>query len=110
MLERAYSLKWHARRPTYVGCSVVPEWHRFMAFRAWVLEQSDWRGLQIDKDLLVPGNMEYGPTTCCFVSGRVNSLLNDSGSKRGCHPIGVHWNKSAKRFVAQVRDGYAPRT
>jgi hypothetical protein len=88
MLERCYSPKSHVRRPTYVGCSVTPEWHRLSIFWAWA--ESRWApGLMLDKDILWPGNKVYGPTRCCFVTPAVNSLLTDRAARRGQWPIGV---------------------
>lgn len=100
MLKRCYDLKYHSQRPTYIDCSVVKEWHSFMTFRGWMIEQ-DWKGKQIDKDVLFPGNKVYGPGTCVFVDQPTNSLLTDHTARRGKWPIGVH--KSADRFLAQVR-------
>ena len=104
MLERCYSSKFHATRPTYVGCSVAPEWHSFMAFREW-MEGEDWQGMELDKDLLVPGNKVYGPDTCMFVSQNVNKVLTDHGAARGDCPIGVHWYKRTGKYEAHCKDG-----
>ena len=103
MLHRAYSPKFHARQPTYIGVTVCEEWRSFMAFRAWMMEQ-DWEGKQLDKDILVPGNKVYSPQTCAFVTQEVNSLLNDHASKRGDWPIGVFWDKRKSRFQSRIRE------
>ena len=55
MLSRAYSDKFKKKRPTYQDVTVCEEWYSFMCFRAWMVEQ-DWKGKQLDKDLLVQGN------------------------------------------------------
>jgi hypothetical protein len=103
MLERAYSPKYHARHPTYIGVTVCEEWHSFMAFRAWMMTQ-DWEGKQLDKDIIVPGNKVYSPATCVFVSSQINTLLLDSAAQRGKWPIGVDWLKSKGRFRAKIRE------
>lgn len=36
MLARCYSETMLLKNPSYVGCSVAPEWHYLMAFRAWM--------------------------------------------------------------------------
>jgi len=90
MLSRAYSQKFHARQPTYIGVTVCEEWHSFMAFRSWMIKQ-DWEGKHLDKDIIVPGNKVYSPNRCAFVSRETNSLLNSLASARGELPIGVHW-------------------
>lgn len=100
MLRRAYSRNFHARCPTYLGCSVVPEWHTFSVFRAWMVTQP-WEGNQLDKDILAQGNKVYGPDTCVFVSGGLNKFMNDHAASRGPHPLGVSWSK--KCGMLQVR-------
>lgn len=99
MLQRCYSSKLQVRRPTYLGCTVVEEWHSFMAFRAWMIRQ-DWQGKQLDKDILVAGNKIYSPSACIFVSRSINNLLNDHGSARGEWPIGVFYRIQNKKFQA----------
>ena len=105
MLKRCYSAKLQARYPTYIGCSVVPEWHRFMAFRAWMVEL-DWQGRELDKDLLFPGNKVYGPQTCIFISNGINKFTTDSASARGDWPIGVYWNKQNGKFRARCNNPF----
>lgn len=51
MLQRCYSEKRLIKDPSYVGCSVHPDWHRFMNFRSW-MEKQDWEGMELDKDIL----------------------------------------------------------
>jgi hypothetical protein len=101
MLTRAYSAKYHANHPTYIGVTVCEEWHSFMAFRAWMMTQ-DWEGKQLDKDVIVPGNKVYSPATCAFVSGEINTLLIDSAAARGEFPVGVYWHRQAEKFQARV--------
>jgi len=95
MLERCYCSKSQARRPTYRGCSVVPEWLSFMAFRKWMLPQ-DWEGMHLDKDLLHPGNKVYGPGTCVFIDHAANTLLSDNKAARGAKPTGVYRHKRGR--------------
>lgn len=104
MLERSYSPALHARSPSYINCSVVPEWLRLSGFRKWLAEQNDAPGLQLDKDLLYPGNKVYGPSTCVLVSQALNNLLTDRAAARGEHPIGVNWHKQSGRFQARVSE------
>jgi len=103
MLERAYSAKYHANQPTYIGVTVCEEWHSFMAFRAW-METQDWEGKQLDKDVVVPGNKVYSPATCAFVSRQINSLLGDCAAARGNWPLGVCWDSRQKKFRAQIAE------
>jgi hypothetical protein len=108
MLTRCHDPKYQAANPTYIGCSVVPEWHVFMTFRAWMLER-DWRGMQLDKDLLFPGNKVYGPEACAFISRELNSFTTDSAATRGEFPIGVCWHKQIGKFQARCRNPFTDK-
>ena len=107
MLTRCYSLKYHKRYPTYIGCSVCPEWHYFSKFRLW-MELQNWKGMDLDKDLLVKGNQVYGPDTCCFVPAAINYLFG-SGEKKKINldlPEGVILTPSGKyRVSIRIRPG-----
>lgn len=101
MLKRCYHTKYHTKKPTYIGCSVCPEWHNFQRFSSWFdLNYRD--GLHLDKDLLVQGNKVYGPDFCIFVSAAINNLIIDRKASRGLYPLGVIWNKTHKKFVARL--------
>lgn len=88
MLTRCYSEKFHVTNPTYVGCSVTEEWHGFSEFKDWMEKQS-WEGMALDKDILVPGNRVYSPSTCVFVPRQLNQIFADARAARGAHPLGV---------------------
>ena len=89
MLARCYSEKYQSRQPTYKGCSVCEEWLIFSNFKAW-MEQQDWEGKQLDKDLLKEDNGVYCPEYCIFVDQRVNKFVTDSAAARGDYMIGVY--------------------
>lgn len=38
--------------------------------------EQNGRFWQLDKDILVSGNMVYSPDTCCFVPNRINSVFD----------------------------------
>ena len=88
MLERCFSAKLHERSKTYKNCTIQKEWLIFSNFRAW-MKPLDWKGKQLDKDILIIGNKHYGPETCVFVSQAINLLLTDHKAARGKYPIGV---------------------
>ena len=100
MLERCYSPVEQARFPTYVGCSVAVEWHRFMSFKNWMQKQ-DWHGKQLDKDILFVGNKIYSPDTCSFVDKITNGFTIDQASSRGEFPIGVNLHNYNGKFRAR---------
>ena len=102
MLARCYSEKSKVRNPTYQGCYVIEEWLTFSNFKSW-MEQQDWEGKQLDKDLLSPGNKEYGPKTCVFVDAKVNTFTTERAARRGEYPIGVSFSKQDGKFNAMCR-------
>lgn len=105
MMRRCYSASFHDRYPTYAGCSVVPEWLSFSAFREWMSTQQ-WRGMHLDKDLLIPGNKVYGPELCAFIQPRINNFLTDNRAARGKHPIGVTASSASGSFVAKCNNPF----
>ncbi len=98
MIARCYNPNRNVCHQTYSDCTVCSEWLVFSSFKAWMKTQ-DWNGKQLDKDLLIPGNKEYGPQSCIFVEGRINFLLTDSRSSKGEFQTGVTKNKG--RFKAR---------
>ena len=105
MLIRCYSENLPGWCPTYADRSVCDEWLYFSNFKAW-MEQQDWEGKQLDKDLLVPGNKVYSPQTCVFVSQVVNTFLTERASDRGDYPIGVSLDKGTGKFKSQCRNPF----
>ena len=100
MFERCYDPKFHAKRPTYIGCTVHPNWHNFQVFAEWFERQYFASGWQLDKDLTTEGNKVYSPITCTFVPHQLNTLLIDCGASRGDLPQGV--TRHGKRYQAQL--------
>lgn len=108
MLMRCYSTKYQDKKPTYRGCSVSEEWLTFSNFKSW-MEKQDWEGKQLDKDLLFEGNKIYSSEACVFVIQMVNSFTTDRGNDRGEWLIGVCWNKSVEKFMAQCRNPFTKK-
>ena len=100
MLERCYCTKYHARRPTYIGCSVHPDWCNFQNFAEWFERQYFATCWQLDKDLMSEGNKIYSADTCVFVPQQLNSLLTDCGASRGDLPQGV--SRNGKGYQASL--------
>ena len=108
MLERAYSDKYKQKNPTYQEVTVCEEWHSFMNFRSWMMQQ-DWKGKQLDKDILFEKNKIYSPNTCVFVDEVVNTFINDNAAARGQWPIGVCWHKQEQKFQGQCRNPFTKK-
>lgn len=100
MLRRCYS-KNKFENLTYEDKIVCDEWLRFSNFKRW-MEQQDWEGLSLDKDILCHGNKVYTPQVCRFVPSFVNNILLTRASKRGELPLGV--SKNRRKFGAYSSD------
>lgn len=100
MLTRAYCPKYKSSRPTYEGVSVCEEWLTFSTFKKW-MENQNWEGMHLDKDIIKPGNKEYSPETCSFITPYVNSMLGNHAAARGKYPIGVTYSKG--RYIAKMK-------
>ena len=103
MLKRAYNRKYQETHPTYSDVTVCKEWHSFRAFRAWWLDNHR-DGLNLDKDLMVVGNREYGYGACIYIPSWLNKFTTDCGASRGDLQIGVYLHKSTGKYRAQCRN------
>ena len=102
MIIRCYSEKTQIKHPTYKGCSVCSEWLLFSNFKAWMQNQ-DWQGKELDKDIIVYGNKIYSPENCCFVSKHLNNLLSIKCKKEDDNlPTGVSYEKESGKFKASI--------
>ena len=101
MLERCYSERLHKKHPPYIGCEVSEDWHSFMSFRSWMIEQA-WQGKHLDKDLLHVGNTLYTKDKCIFVPQEVNKFMTDRVRFRGNLSLGV--DRSGSKFRARCAD------
>lgn len=104
LFERSYGRWVKEQKPCYQDTTVAKEWHLFSNFEAW-MQQQDWEGKHLDKDLLVPGNREYGPETCCFISPQVNTFLAIAKYGKRNLPTGVYVTKNGTRFYATITTG-----
>lgn len=106
MLQRCYDPKKHEKQPTYIGCQVDEEWHKFSSFREWLIKQNNWENLQIDKDLMIRGNKVYSPDTCLVVDSEVNMFTNERTRGRGKLLIGVTVGRRGKGYRASLGQMY----
>lgn len=104
MLNRCYSDKFKENRPSYVDCSVASEWLVFSSFKLW-MESHNWKGKELDKDLLIQGNKVYSPDTCLFIDKNINLLFISSASTRGNYRLGVSFHKREGKFRSTCSDG-----
>lgn len=75
MMQRCYSDK-----PYYNNCSVDIEWLNFSNYREWHKKNSMGnRKVDLDKDVLVPGNTVYGTETCTLIPHFTNTIFESRG-------------------------------
>lgn len=86
---------------TYDDKSCCPDWLYLSKFKAW-METQEWEGLDLDKDILFPGNKIYSPNTCAFVPPWLNTLILTNSQRKGVYPIGVTYVKETGKFRSQV--------
>ena len=109
MISRCSKERKNGKDRTYAECKVCEEWLVFGNFKEW-MDSQDWQGKQIDKDILIPGNKIYSPSTCVFVDHRTNSFLTDRRSKRGEWPIGVCFDKHSGKFRAHCGNPFTSKS
>jgi len=97
MIVRCYSKKHHEKYKSYKGCTVCEEWLTFSNFKSW-MEQQDWHGNELDKDILHYGNKIYSPEKCLFVTKVVNNFFAENRENRGDYMIGVSYHKSSGKL------------
>ena len=105
MLKRCYSNKYLESYPTYIGTSVCSEWLSATAFKKW-MEQQDWHGKCLDKDIIVPRSKLYSPETCAFVLNATNSFVIACDASRGDYPVGVSLYKHTGKYRAQCKSPF----
>ena len=70
------------------------------------MEQQDWQGKSLDKDIIVPGSKLYSPETCAFVLNETNLFVTARDACRGGYPIGVCLHKRIGKYQAQCRNPF----
>lgn len=107
MIQRCYDPKYHAKEPSYIGCTVCEDWHNFQNFAKWHEEnfyQIKNCKIQLDKDILYKNNKIYSPGTCIFVPQKINLLFISKESRFFNTPVGVTYDKQRKKFKPQCWD------
>ena len=105
MLQRSYHEKSKDKRLSYKDCSVSDNFRYFPYFKEWCSKQVGFgnKGWCLDKDILFKGNKVYSPETCCFVPPEINTLLLNCKASRGKTPVGVHFNKTLKKYQSSCQ-------
>lgn len=106
MIQRCYSPSNLKRNPTYIGCEVCEDWKIFSKFKSW-MEEQQWEGMQLDKDIIFLGNKLYSPRTCAFVTKRANTFVRDTSKRRGLLKEGVSMSKNSDKYFAFCRNPFS---
>mgnify|MGYP003451198332 CR=1 FL=1 len=106
MLTRCYSKKYLESKPSYIDASVCSEWLYASEFKKW-MEQQDWHGKCLDKDIIVPGNKLYSPETCAFVLPATNTFVTANDASRGEYPVGVDLYKPTGKYRARCKNPFS---
>lgn len=85
MLHRCYDEEYSIVHPTYVEAYCNENWHNYQNFCEWAYAQIGFgtKGFELDKDLLIRGNKEYGPDKCVFLPQELNKILGNTSPERG---------------------------
>ena len=108
VLKRTLSAKVKERRTCYTDAEICDRWQKASEFKAWI-ETQIWEEpgrpdkLQLDKDILIPGNKLYSPETCAFVPRELNCVLIVIDNALGVPGVLQRFYKSGReRFVATI--------
>lgn len=107
VVQRSNDPKEKARKPSYADVYCSEKWRHFTDFKAWLDQQEYWKELHLDKDMLFPGNKEYGPDTCIFIPLYLNALLQIPLTKGrygigvSITPFGKYTSTSKNRFTGK---------
>lgn len=103
ILRRCYSEEFYLRNPSYIGCTVHEDWHNFQVFAEWYTKHESFGlGYEIDKDILVKDNKQYGEGACCLVPKELNLLLNNNGKLLSKYYQGVYLDKTTGLYKASM--------
>ncbi len=90
----------------YLDCTISDNFKNFEFFLSWYRNQYGYNlGWEIDKDLLVKGNREYGENTCTLLPREINLALSSQKSSRGELPRGVNSEKAKNNYLARCSVG-----
>lgn len=104
MKTRCYNPNYHKVKPGYKDCTICNEWlDDRELFYEWVdMNFYKIKGeptVELDKDILLPGNKIYGPDTCIFVPKRINDLfVHIHGRVDNGLPTGVTYSEKTGTY------------
>lgn len=105
LLDRLYIYSHTERGKAYKGCTLCEDWLYFSKFKSW-MENQDWIGKEIDKDILGGGKL-YSPETCIFILPMTNKFLIDKSRYHGDYMQGVYLPKKSNKYVGQYSSPFS---
>lgn len=99
ILRRCYSDKFKSKYPSYLDSYCIEEWCVASLYKQW-MEQQDWVGKHLDKDILYANNKVYSPETCAFVLPQTNTFVVGD-NKADKYTLGVY-KKNNNKFRAVI--------
>lgn len=113
ILGRVYCEKTGHRHKAYAECEVCEEWHNYQNFSEWYetnMYQVGTEKMQIDKDILYPGNKVYSPDKCLIVPQSINLIFVTKERKVDADlPTGikrVHYADGTVKYSASYNENY----
>ena len=70
------------------------------------MEQQDWHGKSLDKDIISPGRKLYSPESCAFVLQATNKFVTARDACRGEYPVGVDLFKRTGEYRASCNNPF----
>lgn len=100
MMQRCHDKRVHEKyKPEYADKYVCEEWQNYANFKLWYDEHHVFgKQIDLDKDILKPGNKEYSPETCVLIEHYINANFER------CARDGVSENEDGKFFVGTKRE------
>lgn len=108
MLERAYSVSYQEKYPTYKRVTVGTEWLLFSNFYKWY-KSNYVEGWHLDKDLKEVGNLCYRESTCLYIPPDLNLLSFSQDRVEGQLSKGVYLYKGTECYTASCAGNYLGR-
>ena len=102
MIASCYSEERKIRFPSYAGNRCCDEWHSFMAFRSWWVD-NHVNGWRMSKDILSDSKM-FSPETCIFVPKWMITFLSSPEDSRLCRSVGGGAKPVNGKFRAKCRN------
>ena len=108
MLKRCYAWDRDSTYSSYEGCEVCDEWLYFSKFKHW-MDRQDWYGMELDKDIINPGNKVYSPENCAFIDGYVNKFILQGVRGNSKEVAGFYFSKQMGKYYAQCSNPFTKK-